>query len=113
MSAATVLSEDTGIVELPSQAGVQPPESSTKARLNSFSPEPLMIEEIEAGLLSTGMKYTGCVNGPLPGGVTEPVGEAEGEGDVLGLCEGDGEIPDGDGDGDPVPPGPFSARSSA
>jgi hypothetical protein len=80
-----------------------------------------MIEEIEAGLLSTGMKYTGCVKGPLPGGVTEPVGEAEGEGDVLGLCDGeadgDGELPvadaDADGDGDPLPPGPFSARSSA
>jgi hypothetical protein len=80
-----------------------------------------MIEEIDAGLLSTGMKYTGCVKGPPPGGVTEPVGEAEGEGDVLGLCDGDadgdgeGEPPvaEAEGDGDPVPPGPLRARSSA
>ncbi len=76
-----------------------------------------MIEEIEAGLLSTGMKYTGCVNEPLPGGVPDPVDE--GEGDVLGLCDGEvdglgeGEALVADGDGDGEPPGPLSARSSA
>jgi hypothetical protein len=82
-----------------------------------------MIEEIDAGLLSTGMKYTGCVYEPLPPGeVTVPDGDGEGDadGDELGLCDGealgDGELPvtDGDGDGEPPDPaGPVSARSSA
>ena len=44
MSFATVVSDETGIEALPSHAGVHPPESSTNARLNCFSPESLMIE---------------------------------------------------------------------
>src|ERR1700742_2221865 len=59
MSAATAVSVDTASV--PSHAGVQPPESRTNARLNSFSPESAMIEPMAGGSLSSGIRYAGWV----------------------------------------------------
>src|SRR5690348_3169104 len=125
MSAATVVSGETFAVLRPPQAGVQPPESRTKARLKSFSPEPLTIAESACGLLSSGMKYTGCRKSPFGGGgggeeglllgdeLGELLGDEDGEllGVVLGLDDAEEEGDDEVGGG--LPPGPDSTRSSA
>ena len=52
----TVVSELTLCAASPSQAGVQPPESSTKARLKFLSPVALIASVMFCGLLSSGMK---------------------------------------------------------
>ena len=51
----TVLSALTFRAGSPSHAGVQPPESRTKARLKSRSPEALMASVMFCGWLSSGM----------------------------------------------------------
>src|SRR5580698_9387029 len=97
-SASTAVSSETSSLESPSQAGVQPPASRTKERLNSVSPESAMIWETGGGSLSSGMKYTGCVHEP---GADDEVGVGDGEGDGVGVGVGD------------EPAGPVSARLSA
>ena len=52
----TVLSDATLWPASPSQAGVQPPESRTNARLKARAPEAVIASVMFCGWLSSGMK---------------------------------------------------------
>src|SRR5262249_13642477 len=52
----TVESDATLCAASPPQAGVQPPESRTNARLKFFTPEALIAVVMSCGLFSSGMK---------------------------------------------------------
>src|SRR5213079_3796798 len=86
----TVVSPDTLWPLSPFQAGVQPPESSTNARLNALSPVASMAVPMFWGLLSSGMKYAGARKVVIGGGFGEPVGVGVGDDVAVGL--GDGEV---------------------
>ena len=112
-TASTVVSPDTLCPASPSHAGVQPPESSTKARLKLRRPVADIAVPMSCGLLSSGMKYAGARKLVLGGG--GGLGEPVGDGVLLGL--GDGVFV---GDGEPVvgpgvgpPPAPGIEKSSA
>src|SRR5437762_5832154 len=108
----TVVSALTLRAASPSQAGVQPPESSTRARLKFLSPPALIASVMSCGLLSSGMKKIGLRNEPFGGGGTLPVGDGVGDGEGERDRVGDGDR-DCDGVGDSPPVGPFSVTSSA